>query len=203
MAGKPEEVIELAAGSSILQRKQTYRFLKPFEGAIHPGFRLKAQSDIRYTFPASFAEEQPLAAVKGPIRAVVDHGLSFPFHIWHNQQYVALYGLDKSVSPGTLYFTPVGADGRAALRVYYPDRSKDTARAKFVPSAEDFPKTTKFEAGTELTLTEIIAAKPLAAGEDPLLEADRIAASHLVAKAGTARGSEGRGGRHRRFLQAL
>ena len=135
-----EEVIELAAGSAILQRKQTYRFLKPFEGAIHPGFRLQAQSDIRYTFPASFAEEQPLAAVKGPIRAVVDHGLPFPFHIWHNRQYVALYGLDKSVSPGTMCFTAVGANGFAALRVHYPDRSKEQPGPSFVPPPRIFQK---------------------------------------------------------------
>jgi hypothetical protein len=179
-----EEVIELAAGSQVLQRKQTYRFLKPFEGAIHPGFRVKAEGDIRYTFPVK-ADEQPLAALKGPIRAAVEHALPLPFHIWHNRQYVALYGLDKSVSPGTIDFSPVGADGRAALRVYYPDSCPEEAKAKFIPPlAETTPQTTKIAEGTELTLTEIFAARPLAAGELPLLEADRIAASILLRKPG-------------------
>ena len=181
-AWEAEEMIEMVPSTGILKRKQTYRFLKPCEGSVHPGFRVKAQSDVRYTYPM-WIHEQPLAGAKpmsrpvdwadggeaGVLRQPVDWAVPLPLHIWHDRRYVALYGLDKSVSPGTLDFTPAGADGLARLRVYYPDSFP-----------EAIPGTTKFAAGHRLTLTEVIAAKPLAAGDDPLLEAERMAASILL-----------------------
>ena len=174
-----EEVIELTAASPVIQRKQTYRFPKAFEGAIHPGFRVKAESDIRYTFPLRI-HEQPLAGLK-PVRRAVEWAVPLPFHVWHNQTYVAMYGLDKRESAGTLDFAPVGADGCAMLRVYYPDSCPDKVQSLFwPPDAETIPGTMKFAERAELTLTEIIAAKLLAAGNDPLLESERVAASILL-----------------------
>ena len=201
-AWEAEEEYELAAASSVLQRKQTYRFLKPFEGAIHPGFRLKAESDIRYTFPLR-VHEQPLSGLK-PQRRAVEWAVPLPFHLWHNQKYVALYGLDKRGSPGTLDFAPVAEDGRARLRVYYPDSCPDKVLSMFwPPDADTIPGTTKFAEGAELTLTEIIAAKPLAAGDDPLLESERIAASILLPKLPHPVKTEGRGGWRRQLPETL
>ena len=172
----------MAPSTGVLKRKQTYRFLKPCEGSVHPGFRVKARSDIRYTYPM-WIHEQPLAGATpmgrpvdwadggeaGVLRQPADWAVPLPVHIWHDRRYVALYGLDKSVSPGTLDFTPAAADGLATLRVYYPDSFP-----------EAIPGTTKFAAGTTLTFTEVIAAKPLAAHDNPLLEAERMAASILL-----------------------
>jgi hypothetical protein len=109
----------------------------------------------------------------------VDWALPFPFHVWHTHEWVAIYGLDKRVSPGTLDFLPVQAEGYAGLRVYYPDTSEQTAEFFGAPA---IPGLLLFAAGTKVTLTEIIAAKLLAANEEPLLEAERLAASLLLAE---------------------
>jgi len=111
------EVLTLAADQPFLRREQTYRFTREAETAICPGFRLHADSDLRYTFPLR-AHEQSLANLP-PMRSAVDWALPFPFHVWHNRDFVALYGLDKRTSPGTLDFQPIAADGYAAVRVYY------------------------------------------------------------------------------------
>ena len=177
-----EETIEMGPSSGVLTRKQTYRFQKPCEGSVHPGFVVQAASDIRYTYPM-WINEQPLAGTKslgrpvnwadggeaGVLRYPVNWAVPLPLHIWHDRRYVALYGLDKSLSPGTLDFRPAGADGLARLRVYYPDTFPEAISGA-----------TKFAAGTVLGLTEVIAAKPLTAHDDPLLEAERMAASILL-----------------------
>ena len=170
-----EEVVTLASNQPVLQRRQTYRFPKACEAAVHPGFRVKADADIRYTFPLR-AHEKPLAGVPA-LRSAVDWALPFPFHVWHNRAFVAMYGLDKSLSAGTLELVPAGKDGYAGLRVYYPDTGEQ--RPQFFGSPA-VPGLARFQAGAEVTLTEIFAAKPLAAGDEPLLEAERIAASILL-----------------------
>ena len=166
-------VITAPPDSAVIRRRQTYRFLQPCSAAIHPGFRLMADAAIRYTCPLH-AHEQPLAGVK-PIRSAVDWALPFPFHAWHDGNYVAIYGVDRSCSAGTLDFAP-GADGSARLGVYYPDTAKQNDGG--VPHVP--PGTTAFKAGDEITLTEVFTAKPLAAGEEPLLEAERMAAAILL-----------------------
>lgn len=167
-----EEVISLAPEEPVLRRSQTYRFHKTCAAALHPGFRIKAVDGIRYTFPLR-AHEQPLAGLE-PIRSAVDWALPFPFHVWHDGTCVALYGVDRSSSVGTLDFMPV-ADEYATLRVYYPD--SDPQAALKPPSC---PDVTKFDAGAEVTITEVFAVKPLAVGDEPLLETERMAAMILL-----------------------
>lgn len=173
------ETISLAPDQPYLRREQTYRFTRDSEAAIHPGFLVKAEPQLRYTFPLR-AWEQPLAGLK-PLRAAVDWALPFPFHVWHDEVFVALYGVEKSVSPGTLDFTPPDIDGKAGMRVYYPDTDK-RVEAMGSPGlgCPTIPGLAKFAAGAEVTLVEIVAVKLLAAGEEPLLEAERIAAGILM-----------------------
>ena len=82
-----------------------------------------------------------------------------------------------------MIFRPSGPTAAPRARVL-PRQLPEEAKAKFIPSSPNDSKTTKIAAGTELTLTEVVAARPLAEGEDPLLEADRIAASILLRKPG-------------------
>jgi hypothetical protein len=173
------EIITLAPGESILRRQQTYRFTRDCQAAIYPGFKLTSDAGLRYTFPLQ-AWGQPLADLKS-LRAPIDWAVPLPFHVWQTSDVVALYGLDKSVSHGTLDFTAVDASGKAGVRVYYPD----TAKQVEVMSSPGFgltviPYMAQFNAGAEVTLMEIIAAKPLSAGEEPLLEAESIAAGILM-----------------------
>lgn len=170
------ETITLAPGQSFLRRSQTYRFTHDVEAAIFPGFKLRADPPLRYTYPLR-AWEQPLSGLK-PMRAAVDWALPFPFHVWHDDAFVALYGLDKSVSPGTIEFAPADSGAFAALRVYYPDSHPNPAAHS--GAIATVPGTTKFAAGTEVTLVEVVAAKPLATGEEPLMEAERIATGILL-----------------------
>lgn len=173
------ETITLRPGEAVLRREQTYRFSRQVEAAICPGFTLQADPQLRYTFPLR-AWEKPFAGLK-PLRAAVDWALPLPFHVWHDQDLVVVYGLDKSTSPGTLDFIPPDSSGKAQVRVYFPDTAKQAEEM----SAPDFgrpaiPDLATFTARTEVTLVEIIAARPLSAGQEPLLEAERIAAGILM-----------------------
>jgi len=161
------EVITLDADKPILRRRHTYRFLKACDAAIHPGWRIEADGDVRYTFPLR-AHEQPLAGLKA-LRSDVAWALPLPFHVWHNANWVALYGVDRTESKGTLDFLPPNR-----LRVYYPDTAQQHA------GLPDIPHTTHFAAGEEFTITEVLAAQLLAQHNEPLLEAERIAASILL-----------------------
>lgn len=174
-AWEAEETLELASDSRILVRRQTYHVLEPCRMALHPGFRVKADPQIRYTFPLR-AHEQPLTGLP-PFRTTVDWALPFPFHVWHTPEWVALYGLDKRVTPGTLDFLSVQADGYAGLRVYYPDTDEQKPAFHGTPA---LPGLLPFEVGTKVALMEIIAAKTLEADEEPLLEAERLAAGLLL-----------------------
>lgn len=167
------EEITLPPNNAFLSRKQTYRFLKDCRGAIFPGFTLPLSDTLRYTYCLR-AHERPLSGLK-PMRSPVDWALPFPFHVWHDQKedYVALYGLDKSVSPGTLEFIPNGDTGGGAVNVYVPEVCP--VEGEFTlptsPAEMDFAK------GDEVTLKEVIAARVMGKNVVPLLEAERMAFS--------------------------
>ncbi|MDD5705644.1 MAG: hypothetical protein PHR35_06945 [Kiritimatiellae bacterium] len=175
-AWEASETITLAPGQPYLRRVQTYRFTREVEGAICPGLRLRAEPQLRYTYPLR-AWEQPLAGLS-PLRACVDWALPFPFHVWHDDTFVALYGLDKTVSPGTIEFAPADSGASAALRVYFPD--SHPAPNAYSRAIDTMPVTTRFAVGTVLTFHEIVAAKPLVAGDEALMEAERIASAILL-----------------------
>ena len=166
-------VIEVPPDQPVIRRRQTYTFLQPCHAAIHPGFRLPADAAVRYTCPLQ-VHEQPLAGLQ-PLRPAVDWALPFPFHLWHDGSFVAIHGVDRSVSAGTLELTPEPA-GSVRLNVYYPDTA--TQPPGGVPAVR--PGTATFAAGEVVTLTEVIAAKTLEPREEPWLEAERLAAGILL-----------------------
>ena len=174
-AWEADETVELAFDPPALIRRQTYRVLEPCRMALHPGFRLRADPETRYSFSLR-AHEQPLQGLP-PLRSAVDWALPFPFHAWHTRDWVAIYGANKGVSPGTLDFVPAGSDGYAGLRVYYPETGEPQPEPLRRP---EMPSLVGFEAGAAVTLTEIIAAKPLEAEDEPLLEAERLGAGILL-----------------------
>ena len=165
-------VITLAPHEAVIRRVQRYRFKKACDAAIHPGFKLSADASLRYTMPLH-AHEQPLAAVPA-LRSAVDWALPFPFHLWHDGKTVAIYGVDRSRSAGTLDFTP--APGGAVLRAYLPDVAVQNEGG--VPHVS--PGTRPFAAGEEVTLTEAFSAKSLAPSAEPWIEAQRLAADILL-----------------------
>jgi hypothetical protein len=167
-----ESVVTLSPGRAVVLRRQTYRFLKPCTAAIHPGFRIPADPAIRYTF-ALRAHERPLAGL-GSMRAPADWAVPFPVHAWHDGACVAVYGADRTRSGGTLDFEPE-AEGAGIVRVYHPD-TVATEGGKAPPA----PGPVAFAMGDTVTVAEMFAAKELAPGEEPLLEAERMAASVLL-----------------------
>ncbi len=174
-AWEAEETVQLASDPALVLRRQTYHVLEPRRMALHPGFRLIADPETRYTFPLR-AHEQPLEGL-GPLRSAVDWALPFPFHVWHTREWVAIYGLNKAASPGTLDFLPVGSDGCAGLRVYYPETGEPQPTSLGAPGV---PGLLTFEADDSVTLAEIVAAKTLKKDDEPLLEAERLAADILL-----------------------
>lgn len=176
-AWEAEELLIIEVGKPYIRREQTYRFLTDWEGAVHPGWRVPNHPDYRYTFPLRIYDA-PLAGVPS-LRADVTWALPFPFHVWQNGQWVALYGVDRARSVGTLDFTP-GAEA-AFLRVYYPDTARqidDLHQQIYRPAV--IPESMRFKAGTELALSEIIGGQALMSDQEPLLEAEKIAADILL-----------------------
>ena len=159
----------------VLQRRQTYRVQQSGPLAVHPGFRLPADAACRYTYPLKH-HAQPWADL-GPARLPVDWAVPFPFHIWHGADWVAVYGLDKRVSAGTLDWVPPAAPQPPGLRVYWPDSA---AYADDRPATAWLPTSGCLAAGQQVELVELLAARPLAAGEEPLLAAVRLATQLLL-----------------------
>ena len=177
-AWEAEELLTIEVGKPYLRREQTYRFLTDWEGAVHPGWRVPNRPDYRYTFPLH-VYDKPMAGLPS-LRADVAWALPFPFHVWQNGRWVALYGVDRTRSVGTLDFSLPG-EGTALLRVYYPDttsQADDIHQQIFRPAA--IPESARFQAGTRLTLSEIVGGKTLGDGQEALLEAERIAADILL-----------------------
>lgn len=177
-AWEAEECLTIEVGKPFIRREQTYRFLADWEGAIHAGWRVPNHPDYRYTFPLR-VYDVPMAGLPS-LRADVTWALPFPFHVWQNGRWVALYGVDRTRSVGTLDFTPPDAEP-ALLRVYYPDTARqadDLHRQMYKPAA--VPESARFKAGTELTLSEIIGGQALMIGQEPLLEAEKLAADILL-----------------------
>lgn len=166
-------VIEVPADQTRIHRRQTYTFRQACTAAIHPGFRLLPDRGVRYTCPLH-AHEQPLAGLNA-MRSAVDWALPFPFHVWHDGAFVAIYGVERSVSAGTLDLQPE-TDGGARVGVYYPDTA--TQHPGGVPHVS--PGATAFAAGDTITLTEVIAVQALGSGAEPWLEAERMAAAILL-----------------------
>ena len=139
--------------------------------------RVNATPDLRYTF-ALRAHEQGLAGLP-PLRSDIAWALPFPFHVWHTGEWVALYGVDRTRSTGTLDFSPPGADGRAEARIYFPDRVEQPAGFTELPR---LPGLARFQEGETVTLSQVFAARALEPGQEPLLEAERMAADVLLAQ---------------------
>jgi hypothetical protein len=169
------EVITLDPHNALLRREQCYRFLSPCDGAVHPGWQVQNTDTLRYTFPLR-AHETAMAGLPA-LRSDIAWALPFPFHVWHDTDWVALYGLDKRTSAGTLDFLPPAANGQATLRVYHPDVTEQPPGFTGLPQ---IPQQTHYSVGDEVTLQEIVAAKVLTPGQEPLLEAERIAAGLLL-----------------------
>ena len=121
----------MGPSSGVLTRKQTYRFPKPCEGSVRPGFVVQAASDIRYTYPM-WINEQPLAGTKSlgrPVnwadggkarRAALDSGeLGRAAAAPHLARPAVRGPVRPGQEPvtGTLDFRPAGADGLARLRL--------------------------------------------------------------------------------------
>jgi hypothetical protein len=162
---KAHEIIAIEPGQAVLRRTQTYSFEEPATGSICPGFLLRADEDTRYTYPVQ-AHEAPLETLPA-IHIPADWAVPLPFHIWHNRLWAGIYGVDRSLSDGTIDFQQPAGQGQAKLRIYFPD-------------CTDCPDPYPFEPGSSVTLHEVMAFHLLETAEEPLLEAERMAAVILL-----------------------
>ncbi|MBS0661749.1 MAG: hypothetical protein JSR48_00665 [Verrucomicrobia bacterium] len=167
------EILTLEGGEPVIRRRQTVTFRRALRTAIRPGLRLGADPDVRYTCPL-FAHEQPLAAVAA-LRPAVDWALPFPFHLWHDGQVVAILGVNRAASAGTVELVPE-SDGGVRIGTYFPDTA--TQPAGGVPAAR--PQEQEFAAGASVSLESVMAVHALKPGEEPWLEAQRLAAGLLL-----------------------
>jgi hypothetical protein len=182
-AWQAEEVITLDAEQALVRREQTYHFTADCELALHPGWLLPDAPGLRYTF-ALRAHEQPPGGLPA-LRSDVGWALPFPFHVWHTGEWVALCGVDRTRSAGTLDFEPSAGGQGARVRVYYPDTTEQPEGFGELPR---IPSTARVSAGASITLSEVFAARPLAPGQEPLLEAERLAAGLLLGASPPQRG---------------
>jgi hypothetical protein len=170
------EVLTLPAKGPVLRRMQTYRFKKDCSGAVYPGFLLPMDDNLRYTYAVQ-VHEKNLSEVPA-LRKPTDWAVPFPFHVWHNDGWVGMYGLNKSISAGTIEFLPQYAGGKVVLRTYYPDTLAPEMELVLGKDLQLDEK--EFHEGEEISLHEIIAVKILDPDDEPLLEAERIAADILL-----------------------
>ena len=165
------EVVTLSAREPVVRRRHTCRFRAPGDSSVHPGLTVPADEHIRYTYPLQ-VYEQPLAGVPA-LRCDAAWAVPVPFHIWHTDDWLVIYGVDRTKSGGTLDFTPPDQ-----VRTYLPDHTAQDL-ATFTAATHPPGKLT-VTAGEELQIEEVIAAKLLRPGEVPLLEAYRLMASVLL-----------------------
>ena len=167
--------VTLSGKEPVIRREQTYRFLTACTGAVHPGWAVNYDDTHRYTFPLR-VHEKPFTGLP-PLRADVSWALPFPFHVWNNRKWVGIYGVARNQSPGTLDYTPSDRQGVSFLRTYYPDTTDQDAWFYKDPQV---PQTHTFAEGDTLTITEAISFKMLSPWEEPLLEAEKMAARILL-----------------------
>ena len=97
-----EETIQIDPERPLVVRTQRWRFLRDWEGAVHPGWelRLADHPGLRYTLPLK-VHDAPVEAL-AHYRPDVAYALPFPFHVWHDGRSVVLAGVLRDRSPGTL-----------------------------------------------------------------------------------------------------
>jgi hypothetical protein len=172
-----EEELAISSSESIVERRQKYRFLRPCEGYINPGYMVRSNNMLRYTYPLQ-VYDKPLKGLPA-LRCDSAWAVPVPCHILNTDQWVAIYGIDRNAGAGTLDFQPLNDDGDVRLGTFYPDTVEQSKIVELNP-ANRKPEGCKFSAGQEIELVEFISVKRLEGGEFPLLEAEKLAAKRLL-----------------------
>jgi hypothetical protein len=103
--------------------------------------------------------------------------LPLPFHIWHASDWVAIYGIDRLHSRGTIDFKSAEGGSPPLLRVYYPDTALQDQKFYVRPNR---PDACRVERGEKITLVAVLAIESITPDHEPLLEAERMASQILL-----------------------
>ncbi|NJD01070.1 MAG: hypothetical protein FIA99_00370 [Ruminiclostridium sp.] len=172
-----EEEITINSSESIVTRRQKYRFLSPCEGYINPGYMVRSDNTLRYTYPLQ-VYDKPMKGLP-VMRCDSAWAVPVPCHILSTGQWVAVYGIDRNAGAGTLDFQPLNNDGCVRLGIFYPDTVEQNKSIVINP-ANRKPNRYEFSVGQEIELVEFISVKQLGSGEIPLFEAEKLAAELLL-----------------------
>lgn len=188
-AWSAEETIALDADGTI-RRTQTFGIAGEQHGAIAPAWELVATPTTRYTYPLRAFSAQP-GELGERICSDVAWALPLPAHLLYDEHWVGCYGVDRTVSPGTLFFQPAGpGHGRARIGVQLPDGGDQPQSAdpeltgdvrEAITHVHDVGETT-FAAGAQATIVELIRLAPHDGAQDPLLAAVKLAAGALLSE---------------------
>lgn len=156
-----------------VRRRQIYTIRKEFSGSVNPNF-VCADRAAKYTYSLR-VYDKPILEVPS-LRNDYLWALPLPAHLWHGEEYAAVYCLDRQNGVGTCDF--VVNDGQPQLGVFYPDRTgQEEAIAPFSDTRR--PESCVFRPGDKVEFTEYIAFAPLAEGEHPILKSEKLAAGLL------------------------
>jgi hypothetical protein len=171
------QTVTIRPGELLVHRRHHYKFIKNWEGALHPGWRIPMDPATRYTLPMH-AHEVPLEQVE-PLRTDATWTLPVPMHFWHDRRHLVGYGVNKPGSQGTLDLHRSGDAVEA--RVYYPERCDHPLpdnEQLFKPAPP--PTTIAFAAGRSLTIDDTLWVTQLAENQEPLFEAMRHTAQLIM-----------------------
>lgn len=168
------ETLTLAENGGIV-RLQQYIILQSFGGFLNSGFIL-ADTTVKYTYPLQVYD----APVQSLWHIRCDSAWSVPLtaHIWHSGEYIAVYGIDRSVGRGTPECLPL-YDGRVRLSSYYPDRTEQTKEMIFYENGKT-PESVLFEPGNNINICEFIDIVEITEEKNPLFEAEKLAGKYLL-----------------------
>ncbi|MCD4669304.1 MAG: hypothetical protein K8S14_02535 [Actinomycetia bacterium] len=172
-----EEEITINSSGNIVTRRQKYRFLLSCRGYINPGYMIRNDDTLRYTYPLQ-VYDRPMDGLPA-MRCDSTWAVPLPCHILSTDQWVAVYGIDRNMGAGTLDFQPLDDKGYARLGTFYPDTVEQDQNTKIDFSSRKF-NGCEFSIGQEIELVEFISVKQLESGDIPLFAAEKLAAELLL-----------------------
>ena len=174
------ELLSVQSGSNEIKIQHEYTFHQDTEGYVRSGLLIDGSSGFRYTYPLQ-VYDVPTEKV-GNIRCDCSWAVPLPFHVLSTQNRVVIYGIDRTLSGGTLDASK--SQDSLMIGLYYPDsvsKNDQNIRTSFNEANEE-PEITFIKDKDIITLAGTLCVKNLKNGQIPLLEAEKMAASILLTK---------------------
>jgi hypothetical protein len=171
------ETIAVMPERSEIRITQEYIFPEDMDGYIDPGLYIRDDGNVRYTYPIRIYE-RPLDRLRS-LRGDSSWAVTVPFHIWHTDKRVVIYGIDRTRSGGTPDLRIDENDDSVRLGIYYPDTADQSMWIAF-NEKDCVPQSKRFHREERVKIEGVLSVKKLNKDSIPLLEAEKMAAGILM-----------------------